>query len=58
MKHFKHEYTMATQLSVNPLEDVNGFPVRPGLFDVNGAMALPIGVNFLTCHDGFTLYDL
>ncbi len=58
MKHFKHEYTMATQLSVNPLEEVNGFPVRPGLFDVNGAMALPIGVNFLTCHDGFTLYDL
>lgn len=49
MKHFKHEYTMATQLSVNPLGEVNGFPVRPGLFDVNGAMALPIGVNF-TVH--------
>ena len=49
MEHFKHEYTMATQLSVNPLGEVNGFPVRPGLFDVNGAMALPIGVNF-TVH--------
>ncbi len=49
MKHFKHEYTMAAQLSVNPLGEVNGFPVRPGLFDVNGAMALPIGVNF-TVH--------
>lgn len=28
---------------------IAGFPVRPGLFDVNGAMALPVGVNF-TLH--------
>lgn len=49
MKHYNHEYIMATQFAVNPLGEVSGFPVRPGLFDVNGAMALPIGVNF-TVH--------
>lgn len=32
-----------------PTGEIAGFPVRPGLFDVNGAMALPNGVNF-TIH--------
>lgn len=32
---------------------INGFPVRSGMFDVNGAMALPNGVNFtIHTHDG------
>lgn len=49
MKHLQHEYTMETKLLVTPLGEINGYPVRPGLFDVNGAMALPVGVNF-TVH--------
>ncbi len=32
-----------------PMGEISGFPVRPGMFDVNGAMALPNGVNF-TIH--------
>ncbi len=33
--------------------EVSGFSVRPGLFDVNGAMALPNGVNFtIHTHNG------
>lgn len=32
-----------------PLDEINGFKVRPGLCDVNGATALPNGVNF-TIH--------
>jgi len=29
--------------------EIAGYPVRPGLFDLNGAMAMPVGVNF-TIH--------
>lgn len=32
-----------------PMDEIAGFPVRPGIFDINGAMAMPIGVNF-TIH--------
>lgn len=32
-----------------PVGEIAGYPVRPGMFDVNGAMALPVGVNF-TVH--------
>ena len=35
--------------SVNPMGEIHGFPVRPGMFDINGATALPAGVNF-TVH--------
>lgn len=32
---------------------IAGYPVRPGMFDVNGAMALPCGVNFTVhTHNG------
>ncbi|MDO4298020.1 MAG: alpha-amylase family glycosyl hydrolase [Lachnospiraceae bacterium] len=34
---------------VNPMGEISGYFVRPGMFDVNGAMALPTGVNF-TVH--------
>ena len=34
---------------VTPMGEIAGFPVRPGMFEVNGAMALPYGVNF-TIH--------
>ncbi|MDY3920484.1 MAG: alpha-amylase family glycosyl hydrolase [Candidatus Limivivens sp.] len=37
------------------MDEIGGFPVRPGLFDVNGAMALPNGVNFtLHTHGGIS----
>ena len=32
--------------------EISGYPVRPGMFDVNGAMALPVGINF-TIHTHF-----
>ena len=32
-----------------PLTEIAGYPVRPGMFDVNGAKALPYGVSF-TVH--------
>ncbi len=38
--------------SVSPMGEIAGFPVRPGFFDINGAMDLGIGVNFTihTCY--------
>ena len=32
-----------------PLDEVNGFKVRPGFYEINGATAIPGGVNF-TIH--------
>lgn len=32
-----------------PLDEVNGFDVRPGFYEINGATAIPCGVNF-TVH--------
>ncbi|HJC66504.1 MAG TPA: glycogen debranching enzyme, partial [Candidatus Enterocloster excrementigallinarum] len=36
-------------VSMIPLGEINGFPVRPGLYDINGATLLQNGVNF-TVH--------
>ncbi len=37
-----------SQQTVNlvPMDVVNGFEIRPGFYDINGAMAIPCGVNF------------
>ena len=32
-----------------PMDKVAGFDVRPGLYELNGATAIPVGVNF-TVH--------
>lgn len=44
--------SLAAELTMTPMGEINGFLVRPGLFDVNGTMALPIGVSF-TVHTHF-----
>lgn len=49
MKHYSNKYIPEFTISTRPMGQIAGFPVRPGLFDVNGAMALPVGVNF-TLH--------
>ncbi|MCC8065950.1 MAG: glycogen debranching enzyme [Clostridiales bacterium] len=36
-------------LSIRPMREINGFPVRPGFYNMNGAMVLDAGVNF-TVH--------
>ncbi len=54
MKYHNQNYELAQPvLSVRPMGEIAGFPVRPGMFDVNGAMAMPVGVNFTVhTHDG------
>ena len=49
MKLYSRKFITEYPLEVSPMGEIAGFPVRPGMFDVNGAMALQSGVNF-TIH--------
>lgn len=49
MKLYTQNYIPELHTSLRPVAEIAGFPVRPGLFDVQGAMMLPVGVNF-TVH--------
>ncbi len=49
MKLYTQQYVPEVHMSLPPVAEICGFPVRPGLFDVHGAMMLPVGVNF-TVH--------
>ncbi len=33
-------------INLVPMDNVNGFDIRPGLYDINGATLIPCGVNF------------
>lgn len=40
-------------IHMEPLDVINGFQVRPGLYSLNGATAIPTGVNFtIQTHQG------
>jgi glycogen operon protein len=41
-----------------PMDVVNGFDVRPGMYEVNGATAIPCGVNFTVHSYGATGCEL
>ncbi len=41
-----------------PLDRVSGFDVRPGLYEMNGATAIPGGVNFTVHSHGATAVEL
>lgn len=43
------KYTMDLHPTVTPMLEIAGYKVRPGMFDMNGALALSVGVNF-TVH--------
>ncbi len=53
MKFYSHKYILENEVSVNPMAEIAGFQVRPGMFDVNGATALSNGVSFTVhTHNG------
>lgn len=58
MKLINHEYTFDTSHTFSPMLEIAGFSVRPGMFDVNGAMAIPFGVNFTIHTHGGTSCEL
>ncbi len=41
-----------------PMDTIAGFEVRPGLYELNGAMAIPVGVNFTVHSLGATSCEL
>ena len=41
-----------------PMDNINGFDVRPGFYDTNGATAIPGGVNFTVHSHGATGVEL
>lgn len=43
---------------LKPVDHINGFDVRPGLYEVNGASALPDGVSFTIASRGATSCEL
>lgn len=49
MKLYSKKYMLDYPIAVTPMGEINGYRVRPGMFDVNGATALADGVNF-TIH--------
>jgi len=49
LKLYSQQYTPDFPLFITPMAEISGYLVRPGMFDVNGAMSLPVGVNF-TIH--------
>ena len=58
MKTCNQNFMLDYSVSVSPLGEIEGFPVRPGLFDVFGAMPLPSGVNFTIHTHGGTSCEL
>lgn len=49
MKPYNQTYVQSYSLPVKPMTVIEGYSVRPGVFDVGGATAFPGGVNF-TVH--------
>ena len=41
-----------------PMDHINGFDVRPGFYEINGATAIPGGVNFTVHSHGATAIEL
>lgn len=49
MKKYNSNYLINEPVMVEPMMEINGFYVRLGMFDLNGATEMPTGVNF-TVH--------
>ena len=49
LKLYSKKYMLDYPIAVTPMGEINGYRVRPGMFDINGATALADDVNF-TIH--------
>ncbi len=47
-----------TRIHMVPMDVIAGFEVRPGMYDINGATAIPGGVNFTIYSYGATSCEL
>ncbi|MGN0372779.1 MAG: glycogen debranching protein, partial [Enterocloster sp.] len=57
MNELAHYMTMG-MIHMAPLDEINGFQVRPGIYELNGATAIPGGVNFTIHSHGATSCEL
>ena len=46
MKAYSSKLPKDYPIAIKPMGEIAGYPVRPGLFDINGVTVLPRGVNF------------
>ena len=58
MKSYHQKFVSETPLEVYPTGEISGFPVSPGMFDLNGATPLQNGVNFTIHTCGGTACEL
>ncbi len=49
---------MKKSVNLIPMDEINGFDVRPGFYEVNGATAIPCGVNFTVHSHNATSIEL
>ena len=49
MKAYSSKLPKDYPIAIKPMGEIAGYPVRPGMFDINGVTVLPRGVNF-TIH--------
>ena len=47
-----------SRVNMVPMDTINGFDVRPGMYEVNGATVIPCGVNFTVYSFGATSCEL
>lgn len=50
--------TKQQYINLVPLDEVNGYPVRPGFYEINGATPIPGGINFTISSSGATACEL
>ena len=55
MKAYSSKLPKDYSRTVKPMGEIAGYPVRPGMFDINGVTVLPSGVNF-TIHTHYGNY--
>ncbi len=54
-----HKMTTAKQhVNLEPLDEINGYPVRPGFYEINGATAIVGGINFTISSSNATSCEL
>lgn len=58
MKSYHHKFVSDHPYESSPMAEIAGFPVRPGIYDLNGATPLQNGVNFTIHTCGGTSCEL
>ena len=49
---------LLSRINLEPIDNVSGYDIRPGFYDINGATAIPCGVNFTVISVGATSCEL